>query len=298
APRRRLLAAGQVRLRPHGLGPAGARRGVRPHLLRPGRPDLGDRALRPGPRDQVRDLRDHPHQGRDHRRAALAGLGAPLGPRPRAGDRASELQARARVAARPDRRGDGLPAGDDRRGVPGRAAADLQLDRRRARRAVDRERFQWRPGLTAGHPDRRERARPVAGHGLDRAQGPLRRRDRAPARAGEARRRALLLREPDAARDRRGPRRDRVARLPAAHEGRPAVALAPAGRRVRLGVTSYRVIALDEIEAIPGPGSLTWRPVRATLGLKAFGTNAYTAANAGEDVVEPHTEEEHEELYF
>jgi tetratricopeptide (TPR) repeat protein len=63
-------------------------------------------------------------------------------------------------------------------------------------------------------------------------------------------------------------------------------------------VTKYRVIALDEIEAIPGPGTLTWRPVRATLGLKAFGTNAYTAANAGDDVVEPHTEDDHEELYF
>jgi hypothetical protein len=63
-------------------------------------------------------------------------------------------------------------------------------------------------------------------------------------------------------------------------------------------VSGYRVIALDEIEAIPGPGTLTWRPVRATLGLKAFGTNAYTAAEAGEDVVEPHTEEEHQELYF
>ena len=63
-------------------------------------------------------------------------------------------------------------------------------------------------------------------------------------------------------------------------------------------MTRYRVIALDEIEAIPGPGSLTWRPVRATLDLRAFGTNAYTAAEAGEDVVEPHTEEEHEELYF
>jgi hypothetical protein len=65
-------------------------------------------------------------------------------------------------------------------------------------------------------------------------------------------------------------------------------------------VSSYRVIALDEIEAIPGPDTLTWRPVRATLGLKAFGTNAYTAAKAGEDVVEPHTEERegHEELYF
>jgi hypothetical protein len=65
-------------------------------------------------------------------------------------------------------------------------------------------------------------------------------------------------------------------------------------------VTAYRVIALDEIEAIPGPGTLTWRPVRATLGLRAFGTNAYTAREAGEDVVEPHTEESagHEELYL
>ena len=44
--------------------------------------------------------------------------------------------------------------------------------------------------------------------------------------------------------------------------------------------------------------NLTWRPVRATLDLKAFGPNAYTAAAAGEDVIEPHTEDEHEELYF
>ncbi|HEY1510854.1 MAG TPA: cupin domain-containing protein [Solirubrobacteraceae bacterium] len=62
-----------------------------------------------------------------------------------------------------------------------------------------------------------------------------------------------------------------------------------------------RLVHLDEIEAIPGPGTLTWRPVRATLGIRAFGCNAYTAANAGDDVVEPHTENPtlaHEELYF
>ena len=41
-----------------------------------------------------------------------------------------------------------------------------------------------------------------------------------------ARRRALLLREPHPAGDRRGPRRHRIARLPAALEGRPAAALA------------------------------------------------------------------------
>lgn len=41
--------------------------------------------------------------------------------------------------------------------------------------------------------------------------------------------------------------------------------------------------------------------MRLTLGLEAFGTNAYTAAEAGQDVVEPHTESPelgHQELYF
>jgi hypothetical protein len=41
--------------------------------------------------------------------------------------------------------------------------------------------------------------------------------------------------------------------------------------------------------------------VRAHLGLRAFGTNAYTASNVGDDVVEPHDEDPdlaHEELYF
>ncbi|HEY7622088.1 MAG TPA: cupin domain-containing protein [Solirubrobacteraceae bacterium] len=62
-----------------------------------------------------------------------------------------------------------------------------------------------------------------------------------------------------------------------------------------------RVVHLDELEAIPGPGTLTWHPVRAHLGIQAFGTNAYSAAKAGDDVVEPHDENPdlaHEELYF
>src|SRR3712207_7810616 len=63
----------------------------------------------------------------------------------------------------------------------------------------------------------------------------------------------------------------------------------------------HRVVHLDDVEGIPGPGTLTWHPVRAHLGIRAFGTNAYTAAEAGQDVVEPHTENPqlaHEELYF
>jgi quercetin dioxygenase-like cupin family protein len=62
-----------------------------------------------------------------------------------------------------------------------------------------------------------------------------------------------------------------------------------------------KIIHLDQIESVPGPGSLTWRPVRLTLGVRAFGCNAYTAGAAGADVVEPHTEDPklaHQELYF
>jgi mannose-6-phosphate isomerase-like protein (cupin superfamily) len=62
-----------------------------------------------------------------------------------------------------------------------------------------------------------------------------------------------------------------------------------------------RVVHLDELDAIPGPGTLTWHPVRAHLDIRAFGCNAYSAQRVGDDVVEPHIESPelgHEELYF
>jgi hypothetical protein len=60
-----------------------------------------------------------------------------------------------------------------------------------------------------------------------------------------------------------------------------------------------KTLRLDEIEGIPVFGTLVWKPVRKTLGITAFGINAYTAANAGDEVVEEHTEEQlgHEEIY-
>jgi hypothetical protein len=61
-----------------------------------------------------------------------------------------------------------------------------------------------------------------------------------------------------------------------------------------------KILRLDEIEGIPVLGTLSWKPVRRPLGVTAFGINAYTAASAGDEVVEDHTEEQlgHEEIYF
>lgn len=58
-------------------------------------------------------------------------------------------------------------------------------------------------------------------------------------------------------------------------------------------------LRLDEVDSIPVFGTLVWKPVRKTLGVTAFGINAYTAAKAGDEVVEDHTEEllGHEEIY-
>jgi len=59
-------------------------------------------------------------------------------------------------------------------------------------------------------------------------------------------------------------------------------------------------VRLDDIEQIPVvDGKLLWRPVRRTLDIGAFGINAYVAPDAGDDVVEEHTEQAlgHEEVY-
>jgi hypothetical protein len=61
-----------------------------------------------------------------------------------------------------------------------------------------------------------------------------------------------------------------------------------------------KTLRLDEVEGIPVFGTLVWKPVRKTLGVTAFGINAYTAADAGDEVVEDHTERQlgHEEIYL
>ena len=61
---------------------------------------------------------------------------------------------------------------------------------------------------------------------------------------------------------------------------------------------SLRRAHIDEITAYEAvDGQLRWHPVRHHLDVRSFGTNAYTATSAGDMVVEPHDEDEFEELY-
>jgi mannose-6-phosphate isomerase-like protein (cupin superfamily) len=59
------------------------------------------------------------------------------------------------------------------------------------------------------------------------------------------------------------------------------------------------IVHIDDLESIPvGDRGLKWRPLRMRFGIRAFGTNAYTA-EVGDEVVEEHTEGtyQHEEMY-
>jgi len=63
--------------------------------------------------------------------------------------------------------------------------------------------------------------------------------------------------------------------------------------------TGYDVVSIDELDRIPVAHGLEWRPLRRRLGIRSFGTNAYTAEKPGDWIVEEHTEGQlrHQELY-
>ena len=61
---------------------------------------------------------------------------------------------------------------------------------------------------------------------------------------------------------------------------------------------SYRVATIDELQDIAYREDTHMRPVRHHLGITAFGTNAWTAANEGDRLMPEHEEDEgSEELY-
>jgi tetratricopeptide (TPR) repeat protein len=65
---------------------------------------------------------------------------------------------------------------------------------------------------------------------------------------------------------------------------------------------SFTTANLSEIPTIASAG-VSWKPVRRHLGISAFGVNAFTAAAAGDELIEDHDElglqaGNHQELYF
>jgi len=63
--------------------------------------------------------------------------------------------------------------------------------------------------------------------------------------------------------------------------------------------SGYEVARIDELEMLPvNGGEFVWRPVRRRFGISAFGSNAYSADQAGQRVIEEHFERDgHEEMY-
>jgi hypothetical protein len=62
---------------------------------------------------------------------------------------------------------------------------------------------------------------------------------------------------------------------------------------------AYEVLSLDDLDRFPVAEGLEWRPIRRRLGIRAFGTNAYTSSHVGGWVVEEHAEGSgHEEMYL
>jgi hypothetical protein len=62
---------------------------------------------------------------------------------------------------------------------------------------------------------------------------------------------------------------------------------------------TFERLSLKEAETLPVvDGTIEWIPLRRRLGIRAFGTNAYRAASAGDDVIEDHVETPgQEEMY-
>jgi quercetin dioxygenase-like cupin family protein len=63
----------------------------------------------------------------------------------------------------------------------------------------------------------------------------------------------------------------------------------------------YGVATLDELAPPAAPGQARWHTIRRTLGVSAFGVNAWTASEDGGQIIEEHEEASgaaHEELYI
>lgn len=61
----------------------------------------------------------------------------------------------------------------------------------------------------------------------------------------------------------------------------------------------YRVTSIEELEGPVVPGQARWHTIRSTLGVAAFGINAWSASEDGQQIIGEHDENAlgHEEVY-
>ncbi|MFL5925517.1 MAG: TPR end-of-group domain-containing protein [Gaiellaceae bacterium] len=60
------------------------------------------------------------------------------------------------------------------------------------------------------------------------------------------------------------------------------------------------LVHVDHLDAVEMADGFVWRPVRRRFGIRGFGVNAYSAREAGAQIVEEHSEKtlQHEEIYL
>lgn len=74
----------------------------------------------------------------------------------------------------------------------------------------------------------------------------------------------------------------------------PELTAAPgSGMMGPVAAAGFRTATIPELTRPDG-----WAPIRRALGIKSFGVNAWSAAEAGGQLVPEHDEERHEELYL
>lgn len=66
-------------------------------------------------------------------------------------------------------------------------------------------------------------------------------------------------------------------------------------------MSAFRVTRISDLDRVEVAGTI-WRPIRRALEITGFAINAFTAAHAGDELIEPHDEKSagaggHEELY-
>jgi tetratricopeptide (TPR) repeat protein len=66
---------------------------------------------------------------------------------------------------------------------------------------------------------------------------------------------------------------------------------------------THTLLHFESVERLQAGGAGWWRPIRRTLGITGFGVNAYTADEAGDELIDPHDENSlgaghHQELYI